>query len=253
LCLRRDRRGTVRGVHRYPGPAAGRPVRADLHRRVPVPGGMGPVDRRPGGDPAAAPPPARRPGGPGQVPAPAHRRDDRQPDPPDPRRGDPRHLGRAGSTHPPIAGHRAPRPRRRVGDPAVQQHPVTAGLNPARLAYFTDWITTLPPRPLPRTVTPLAGEYHHDYIARLAEANHLVLAELAHALDDPAAITVHGPLGWKQHEQERLAAAASQPLPRIARLCWPDPRSYLRDPEGFHRMLRPACRRCAARYGITGP
>ena len=130
---------------------------------------------------------------------------------------------------------------------------MTAGLNPARLARFTDWVTTLPPRPLPRTVTPVAGEYHLDYIARLAEANHLEFAELTGALDDTAAITLHSPRGWTQHEQERLAAAASQPLARIARLYWPDPRHYLRDPEGFRQTLRPACRRCTARYGITEP
>jgi hypothetical protein len=126
-------------------------------------------------------------------------------------------------------------------------------LNPARLAYFTDWAKTLPPRPLPRTVTPVPGEYHLDYIRRLADANHLEFLELSNALDDTAAITLHGPRGWKRHEQERLAAAAGQPLARIARLWWPDPRVYLRDPEGFRRMLRPACRRCTARRGIPGP
>jgi hypothetical protein len=31
------------------------------------------------------------------------------------------------------------------------------------------------------------------------------------------------------------------------------PRVYLRDPEGFHQMLRPACHRCTARYGIPEP
>jgi hypothetical protein len=45
---------------------------------------------------------------------------------------------------------------------------VTAGLNPARLARFTDWAKTLPPRPLPRTAIPVPGEYFLDYIARLA-------------------------------------------------------------------------------------
>ena len=129
---------------------------------------------------------------------------------------------------------------------------MTLNLNPARLAYFTDWAKTLPPRPLPRTVIPVAGEYFLDYIARLADANHLEFAELTSALDDPAAI-LHHPDRWRQHEQERLAAAAGQPLARVARLYWPDPRIYLRDPEGFRRMLRPACRRCTARYGITGP
>jgi hypothetical protein len=129
---------------------------------------------------------------------------------------------------------------------------VTPGLNPARLAHFTDWVTTLPPRPLPRTVTPVPGEYFLDYIARLAEANHLEFAELTGTLNDPASI-LHHPGRSRQHEQERLATAASQPLARIARLYWPDPGVYLRDPEGFHRRLRPACQRCTARYGITGP
>jgi hypothetical protein len=128
---------------------------------------------------------------------------------------------------------------------------VTLDLNPARLAHFSDWAKTLPPRPLPRTVTPVPGEYYLDYIARLAAANHLEFGELTAALNDLAAMTVHGPRGWKRHEQERLAAAASQPLARITRLYWPDPRDYLRDPEGFRQTLRPACRRCAARYGIT--
>jgi hypothetical protein len=130
---------------------------------------------------------------------------------------------------------------------------VTLDLNPARLAHFTDWATTLPPRPLPRTVTPVAGEYFLDYIARLAATNHLEFRELTGALNDTAAITVYGVLGWKRHEQERLAATASQPLARVARLWWPDPRVYLRDPEGFRQMLRPACHRCTARYGITEP
>ncbi|HXZ75568.1 MAG TPA: hypothetical protein VEH31_32505 [Streptosporangiaceae bacterium] len=126
-------------------------------------------------------------------------------------------------------------------------------VNPAGLARFTDWVTTLPPRPLPRTVTPVAGEYHLDYIARLAEANHLGFLELTGALDDTAVITLHGPRGWTRHEQERLAVAAGQPLARIARLYWPDPRHCLRDPEGFRQTLRPACRRCTARCGITAP
>jgi hypothetical protein len=130
---------------------------------------------------------------------------------------------------------------------------VTVNLNPAGLARFADWVTTLPPRPLPRTVTPVADEYHLDYIARLADANHLEFAELTAALDDTAAITLHTARGWRQHEQQRLAAAASQPLARIARLYWPDPRHYLRDPEGFRQTLRPACHRCTARHGITEP
>jgi hypothetical protein len=61
-------------------------------------------------------------------------------------------------------------------------------LNPARLARFADWARTLPPRPLPRTVTPVPGEYYLDYISRLADASHLELAELTGALDDPAAV-----------------------------------------------------------------
>ena len=125
-------------------------------------------------------------------------------------------------------------------------------LNPARLARFADWARTLPPRPLPRTVIPVPGEYYIDCTVRLAGANHLELPELTGALDDPAAVILD-PGQRKQHQQERLAAAAGQPLPRIARLYWDDPGLYLRDPDAFRRMLRPACRRCTARRGIAGP
>ena len=52
----------------------------------------------------------------------------------------------------PLLDTSAHRPRRRVRHPPRQQHPVT--LNPARLARFSDWARTLPPRPLPRTVIP---------------------------------------------------------------------------------------------------
>jgi hypothetical protein len=55
------------------------------------------------------------------------------------------------------------------------------------------------------------------------------------------------------HQQERLATLASQPLPGIARLWWPDPAQFMRNPEAFRQALRPACHRCTARYGITEP
>jgi hypothetical protein len=125
-------------------------------------------------------------------------------------------------------------------------------VNPARLARFADWASTLPPRPLPRTVIPVSGEYYLDYISRLAGANHLELLELTGALDDPAAVTLD-PGQRKQHRQERLAAAAGQPLARIARLYWDEAGLYLRDPGRFGELLRPACRRCTARLGIAGP
>jgi hypothetical protein len=125
-------------------------------------------------------------------------------------------------------------------------------INPARLARFADWASTLPPRPLPRTVTPVPGEYYLDFISRLADANHLELLELTGALDDPAAV-IFDPGRRRQHRQERLAAAAGQPLARIARLYWDDPGDYLRDPDRFRQLLRPACRRCTARRGIAGP
>ena len=124
-------------------------------------------------------------------------------------------------------------------------------LNPARLARFADWAQTLPPRPLPRTAMPVPGEYYLDYISRLAGANHLQLLELTGALDDPAAVTLD-PGRRKQHRQERLAAAASQPLARIARLYWDDAGLYLRDPGQFRRMLRPACRRTRPSAAATG-
>ncbi len=125
-------------------------------------------------------------------------------------------------------------------------------LNPAGLARFSDWARTLPPRPLPRTATPVPDEYYLDYVRRLADANHLEFTELTGALDHPGTVILH-PGNWKQHQQERLAAAASQPLARIARLYWDDHGDYLRDPGGFRQLLRPACRRCTARRGIAGP
>jgi hypothetical protein len=125
-------------------------------------------------------------------------------------------------------------------------------LNPAGLALFSDWARTLPPCPLPRTAILVPGEYYLDYTRRLADANHLQFAELTGALDYPGTVVVH-PGSWQQHQQERLAAAAGQPLARIARLYWDDAGDYLRDPDGFRRMPRPACRRCTARRGIAGP
>ena len=92
-------------------------------------------------------------------------------------------------------------------------------LNPAHLARISDWAATLPPRPLPRTVVPVAGEYHLDYIRRLAEANHIDFPRLTRHLHAP------GPPPLDQTatgvEQQRLAATASQPVARITRLHWP--------------------------------
>ena len=115
-------------------------------------------------------------------------------------------------------------------------------LNPARLARFTDWAQTLPPRPLPRTAIPVPGEYYLDYIARLADASHLDLAELTSALDDPPQSS-STPATADSISGSALAAAAGQPLARIARLYRDAPGDYLRDPGAFRRMLRPACRR----------
>lgn len=125
-------------------------------------------------------------------------------------------------------------------------------LNPARLARFADWARTLHPRPLPRTVTPVPGEFHLDYVRRLAHANHLEFLHLSKVLDNPAG-HISGHRSWQQRRQERLAAAADQSLARIARLCWPNLGDYSRDPGSFRRSLRPACRRCTARRGIGEP
>ena len=151
----------------------------------------------------------------------------------------------------PLLDSRAHRPRRRVRHPPGQQHPVT--LNPARLARFTDWATTLPPRPLPRTVTPVPGEYYLGLHRPARRRQPPGVRWSSPALWTTPPRSSCDPGRRKQHEQERLAAAAGQPLARIARLYWPDPGLYLRDPEGFRQLLRPACRRCTARHGITGP
>ena len=124
-------------------------------------------------------------------------------------------------------------------------------LNPARLARFTDWAQTLPPRPLPRTVIPVPGEYYLDYIA--GSLMPTTWNSGAHRRARRPGRGHPRPRPRRRHQQERLAAAASQPLARIARLYWDDHGDYLRDPEGFRQMLRPACRRCTARRGITGP
>lgn len=125
-------------------------------------------------------------------------------------------------------------------------------LNPARLARFADWARTLHPRPLPRTVIPVPGEFHLDYLRRLAHANHLEFLHLSTFLETPGA-RPPGVHSWQQHRQQRLAAVAHQSLARIARLCWPDSGDYSRDPGSFRRSLRPACRRCTARRGIGEP
>jgi len=125
-------------------------------------------------------------------------------------------------------------------------------LNPARLARFADWAQTLPPRPLPRTAIPVPGEYYLDYTVRLAGANHLELPELTGALDDPAAVTLD-PGQRKQHRQERLAAAAGQPLARIARLCWDDHGDHLRDPGGFRQLLRRPAAAAPPAWASPGP
>jgi hypothetical protein len=49
---------------------------------------------------------------------------------------------------------------------------VNLDLNPARLARFSDWAKTLPPRPLPRTVIPVPGEYYLDYRCLLRRRRH---------------------------------------------------------------------------------
>jgi len=124
-------------------------------------------------------------------------------------------------------------------------------LNPDRFTRLSDWARTLPPRPLPRTVTPIPGEFHLGYLRRLAGVNHLDFLELARALDTPGSVPPERT--HQELQQDRLAAAAGQPLARIARLYWPDPGRYTRDPEAFRRRLRPACRRCTARRGQCEP
>jgi hypothetical protein len=66
-------------------------------------------------------------------------------------------LGGQKANHPPAPGHCAYRPRHRIRHPPRQQHPTN--LTSAGLARFSDWAKTLPPRPLPRTVIPVPGEF----------------------------------------------------------------------------------------------
>jgi hypothetical protein len=124
-------------------------------------------------------------------------------------------------------------------------------LNPTRFARISDWTAAQPPRPLPRTVAPVPGEFSLDYIRRLADANHLDFLQLAGFLHTPGAPPPDRT--FEQARRERLAAAAGQSLARITRLHWPDPGTYSADPTGFRRSLRPACRHCMGRRGLLHP
>jgi hypothetical protein len=74
-------------------------------------------------------------------------------------------------------------------------------------------------------------------------------------------IDVHSPsrpphVDFSDLARERLAAAAGQPLARIRRLYWGPPTGATGpsgQPEEYGYGLRPACRRCAARYGLFSP
>ena len=112
-------------------------------------------------------------------------------------------------------------------------------LNPARLARFSDWAKTLPPRPLPRTVIPVPGEYHLDYIGRLADANHLELLELTDSLDNPAAVILR-PGSWKQYQQERLAAVTERPAMTVQGDP-PTPPSWTVGRRTGNECIRPLC------------
>lgn len=99
------------------------------------------------------------------------------------------------------------------------------------------------PRPLPRTVIPLAGETTDSYLHRLASANHLDAGLLL------AYLCVPRPRSLRHLTLERLAAAAGQPLERITRLHRSAPGERTRHLHGHLTHIRPACHRCAARRG----
>ncbi|MDN5919627.1 MAG: TniQ family protein, partial [Pseudonocardia sp.] len=96
-------------------------------------------------------------------------------------------------------------------------------VNLAGHVRIRDWVTAQPPAPLPRTVAPLPYEAIHHYLRRLANANHLTVAQLSnliHVRRPPG----HADRSFGEQTRERLAAAAGQPLDRITRLYWgPDP------------------------------
>lgn len=78
-----------------------------------------------------------------------------------------------------------------------------------------------------------------------------MIGSLTHLVRGAAIRAIPG--GQEAVTRPLLDTVRSQPLARIARLYWDDHGDYLRDPDGFRKMLRPACRRCTARRGITGP
>src|SRR5260370_6568217 len=146
---------------------------------------MAEPDRHPRRGPAPAPAPARNAGHAGQIPAPAHRRDDRQPVPPDPRRSDRGDPDRHRAHHQEAAGTPRQRSRSqaelstRACGQAPDQRPVTsAAAGPASRPAA---VRALPIRP-----RPAAGDTPATYIRRLARANHLRPAYLNRYLRDDA-------------------------------------------------------------------
>lgn len=130
-----------------------------------------------------------------------------------------------------------------------------SGASTAGHASMGDWMRMQQPPPLPRTVVPMPYEAIHHYLRRLADANHQAVSQISNL------IHVHAParpphVDFSDLARERLAVAAGQPLARISRLYWgpaPGAAGPSGQPEEYGDGLRPACRRCAARYGLTGP
>lgn len=133
-------------------------------------------------------------------------------------------------------------------------HPSPTLLNPDGHRRMRDWMAVLPPAPLPRTVAPMPYEAIHHYLRRLAGANHQTVTQLSNLIH--VYVHAHPGRSFRDRTRERLAAASGQPLTRIKRLYWgPDPKATdaLGRPETYGHGLRPACRRCAARHGLSDP
>jgi Bacterial TniB protein/TniQ len=169
------------------------------------------------------------------VPAPAHRRDDRQPLPPD--------QGWRDDGHPRgKRGHHPGAPRRHPGRP---RGPVAAGGRRVTTMF------KLAPRTLPRTVKPFPTEILSSYLNRLAYANRL----------DPTALRRYIAEGQISGTIpiDRLALVSGVPATAlewaIADLDGRQPaKTYHHGGIAVHRQVSgPACLLCAAARGITQP
>ena len=114
-----------------------------------------------------------------------------------------------------------------------------------------DWPLLL--RPLPRPVPPVRDETITSYLARLAEANRLQIADLRHLLTDSRRKDAEPPLAGLAAITGMPPAALAHAMPQI---CTPHERVHVdatNRPRPQFRGEVIACRPCSATRPAAGP